>query len=314
VLNGVLEVVIGLVFIFLVLSLIGSGIQELIAAAVGLRANKLEAGIRSLLGEDTKPKDEQTNTNTFYEHALIKAMTGRHKPSYIPSRTFALTVMDLFIPAPHSPSDTAKSEVRVQIDSALTGMAAGPLKDALTALWHGSEKDIDKYRASIEQWFDDAMQRVSGWYTRTAKLILLVIGLGLAIGLNVDSYGLANTLWKDPALRSAVDEQAKAVVKSGSVPPGSACSSGSSSSQDPNEKIVSNIGCLHSLRLPIGWGKNNPANPARYPGRILGWIITGFAISLGAPFWFNMLQKVIRSTGPPPAPSQAAAPATSGAT
>jgi hypothetical protein len=222
--------------------------------------------------------------------------------------------MDLFAPPTTASGGTRKSDVRSQIEDHLAHVPTKQLKEALTSLWHAAENDIDKFRTSIEQWFDDAMQRVSGWYTRTAKLILLVIGLGLAVGLNVDSYGLANALWKDPTLRTAVDEQAKAIAKSGNVPTGSACESGSASPQDPNEKIISNIGCLHSLRLPIGWGKSNPANPAHYPGRILGWIITGFAISLGAPFWFNTLQKVIRSTGPPPSPSPAAAPATSAGT
>ena len=35
--------------------------------------------------------------------------------------------------------------------------------------------------------------------------------------------------------------------------------------------------------------------------RILGWLITGFAISFGAPFWFDLLNRmmVVRSTVKP---------------
>src|SRR4051812_49223037 len=134
-LNDVLGVVIGLVFVFLVLSLIGSGIQEAIAAVLGLRARKLEAGVRTLLSEaKDEAKKPQSNTTRFYGHALIQSLTGRRKPSYIPSREFALTVMDLFFPDA-SGGKKHGDDARETVEKKLANLPAG-LKQSLTALWH----------------------------------------------------------------------------------------------------------------------------------------------------------------------------------
>jgi len=56
------------------------------------------------------------------------------------------------------------------------------------------------------------------------------------------------------------------------------------------------------MKLPIGW---NPAPPVNDVPNvlvlILGWLVTAFAATLGAPFWFDVLNKimVIRSTVKP---------------
>ena len=76
---------------------------------------------------------------------------------------------------------------------------------------------------------------------------------------------------------------------------------------------------IRELGLPIGWNLETSDAHLRWPGlRIwqpnvvsawvgqirfhwLGWILTALAISLGAPFWFDLLNKfiVIRSTVKP---------------
>ena len=56
--------------------------------------------------------------------------------------------------------------------------------------------------------------------------------------------------------------------------------------------------------LPIGWnGMALRVDPVTWIERIIGWLITGLAVSLGAPFWFDLLNKFmsIRGTGDKPA-------------
>lgn len=49
---------------------------------------------------------------------------------------------------------------------------------------------------------------------------------------------------------------------------------------------------LQSAGLPMGW-KQWPS-PIEWPAKVVGLLVSIFAVSLGAPFWFDMLQRVMR--------------------
>jgi hypothetical protein len=75
------------------------------------------------------------------------------------------------------------------------------------------ESRLSAARRTVEQWFDDAMDRASGWYKRSAQLWLGVVGLVLACLLNVDTISVATALWRDPTLRQSALEQAEIGVE-----------------------------------------------------------------------------------------------------
>ena len=84
--STLLDVVIGITFIYLFLSLIGSALTEFFANIRQLRAKNLEQWVLSTLDG---PKAKELG-DKFYEHPLVKGlMQDGRKPSYIPSRTFA---------------------------------------------------------------------------------------------------------------------------------------------------------------------------------------------------------------------------------
>jgi len=92
-----LEVAIGVVFVYLSLSLVCTAANELIASLMTWRARNLATGIRNLL-------NYQNNAELLkgiYNHALIQSLYRNSKklPSYIPSRTFALALLDMVVPA-----------------------------------------------------------------------------------------------------------------------------------------------------------------------------------------------------------------------
>src|SRR4051812_39062997 len=92
--SEILDVAIGMIFVYLLLSLICSAVNEMIEAQMKNRARDLEKGIRNLL-TDTNLADK------LYEHPLIKGLyiDKKGKPSYIPARTFALTLLNIVAPA-----------------------------------------------------------------------------------------------------------------------------------------------------------------------------------------------------------------------
>ena len=91
-----LEIAIGIFFLYLLLSLFCSAINEWISRIFKLRANNLREGIKNLLDDP----GFTAYAKKVYDHALIKGLSKRGKlPSYIPSRIFASAVMDIVSPA-----------------------------------------------------------------------------------------------------------------------------------------------------------------------------------------------------------------------
>ncbi len=302
--SPVLDVAFGLSFAFFLLSVISSAIGEGVAWATKQRSKTLEAGLEGLLGKKTKLKktesgEDKTKTlaASLTEHPLVQSdvttPASQKKPSYVSSRNFALALVD-----------TVK-EAEVGLESALAHGQAGvaqfeeglakldpELKRQLEPLWHEADRDIEKFRKGAEKWFDDAMDRVSGWYRRWSQLVTIFVAAVVAIGLNASAVRIVDRLYQDESVRAAVAGGAEEAVKSGSTPEASGKAA---------EDAVEN---LETLKLPIFWADDNlPWNSWTAAGEsVLGWLITVFAISLGAPFWFDALGKIsrLRTTGARP--------------
>jgi hypothetical protein len=303
--NAALDVLIGLFFLYFLLSIVCSAINEGMAAIFNLRAKYLERGVRTLF-------TREVNVRAFYSHWRVRALIkppgnifkGPRKPSYIPSRTFALTLLDTFAPAddlPDSDDLIARAERALgtaedtESASRPNEIVRGLLRDALGE----ARGDRDKFRATLERSFDDVMDRASGWYKRRVQLILFVLAMTLVGVMNADSFAVAQRLWKDDALRAAVVGQASKVVQAG----GAECAQTdpSETRADAAAKCVDEV---NEFGLPLGWSHATSPHEVFWGGlgKVLGLLVTAFALALGAPFWFDLLGKVsrVRGSGPPP--------------
>jgi hypothetical protein len=332
-----LEVAIGMALIYLLLSLFCSAIRETIAGVLGSRAKNLERGIVSLFTSGSLPardsegllrKDDSGKpipgtalATAIYNHGLVQSLYrsseaqslkqwwggGTKLPSYIPSRTFAAALFDILFSNPGTagstdasvpPASSSSAEHLQRMLSMLHDLPASKAREAILALVTQAEGDVVKTRRAFEAWYDDGMDRAAGWYKRKTQWVLFTLGLLIAIGLNVDSIVVGRSLWTSPALRSyaitAAEQYAKA--KDGKPPSLTA-------SQD--------LATLQSLALPIGWNgqkytwrTNNTGMTDRgaininWAFAIGGWLLTAIAMTVGAPFWFDLLNQfmVIRST------------------
>jgi hypothetical protein len=301
-----LDVLIGLAFLYFLLSVISSAINEGIMTALNQRAKDLEAGIRQML-EGTSQQSKSTAAEEFYKSSQIQALfkpkrflgwipsLRDKKPSYIPSRLFASTILDTVAP----PSPTSVGQTRDILTLAQAFVADPKMKNAHPQLWKivgdaltEAEGKRDKFQESLERQFDEVMQRVSGWYKRRTQLILFVIALLLVGAINADSFSIGQRLWKDDALRSAVVSQAGTTVKNG----GAKCTETGTSV----EKAGKCLDEVKQLQVPLGWSRaNSPTNFAGDLGKAGGLLLTAFALLLGAPFWFDTLSKLaqLRGTG-----------------
>lgn len=87
-------------------------------------------------------------------------------------------------------------------DRSVARPPAGSAKESLTAFLVRSGRNLDALQHSIETWFDDAMDRLSGAYKRFSQYFTLTFDL--AVAGNVDSISLARTLWTNQDARSAM--------------------------------------------------------------------------------------------------------------
>jgi hypothetical protein len=316
-----LEVAIGIIFVFILVSIICSAIRESIEARLKTRAAYLEHGIRQLLQDN----NGSGLVKSFYEHPLIYSLfsgtyipgsnaaepailaDGRKLPSYIPSRNFALALMDIAARGPGT--DEVSSDPQspmISLDTVrmnVMNLNSPFVQRALLIAIDSAQGDLNKAQKNIEAWYDSSMDRVSGWYKRSTYWVLFWIGLITAGALNINTITIADFLYRNEDARKALVAKAEAGVKDSSV---------------LHLNYYEARAALDSLHLPIGWtagwgSPRTPANSAYVPGvwngffaPILGLLITALAATMGAPFWFDLLNKVmvIRSTVKPHEKSQ----------
>src|SRR6266404_6008997 len=170
-LGTVLDVVIGLVFTYLLLGIIASGAQEGWVAFINKRGKKLQQGIAELLaGSGPLNLDDRV-----FCHSLVFGLSpGTRIPSYVPARNFGLALVEALRAGGQGP-------VFREVEKTVASLPAGNVKQSLTAFITDSKGDLDALRKGIETWFDDAMDRVSGVYKRYTQIFTLVFGLVAAV-------------------------------------------------------------------------------------------------------------------------------------
>lgn len=154
--------------------------------------------------------------------------------------------------------------------------------------------DATKLNQNIEAWFNSGMDRVAGVYKYYTQGVLLLLGLIIAVSLNADTIAIVHQLQKDPTVRQSI----VAAAKNATPPTATSTSDTTISKQIGNANTAFND--VNNLGIPLGWRNGMPHNEYKLEA-VLGWILTAIAISLGAPFWFDALNKimVIRSTVKP---------------
>jgi hypothetical protein len=370
--SGIIDLAIGMVFVFGVTAALSSVFTELIARFLGLRGAYLLGGLRELLdgtGSQTALNDAIGNYNEM--KALVKgpvpanadraapktksatgALLGspilrsqgmigqissrdlavepgkhgrpsrittgtwkrpwracRSLPSYISSTSFSAAIIDLLVP--NAAGQTTMAQVQDGIDRLPEWMPT--LKQSLQTLAANAGEDIDLFRTSVENWYDDHMSRVSGWYKRHVAKITIVVGTILILLLNINTLTIGRTLWNSSVVRTAVSSVAANTT-----------SCQKQSQRDCLAGLQKQLSDAAQAGLPIGWGTvPDCAAPktscnwldqrgifSRHGGSgweivlvLIGFLITIIALTPGARFWFDILGKLgsLRTTGPKPA-------------
>lgn len=359
--SPVVDTVIGLILLFLLLSVAASAINEVAEGLFKRRSRYLRATIERIT--DTEVARELYETTwvaslSGYAHSLRAPdrMTDQFDtklPSYIPSEIFAKAIKEVLGRTVGEAADAAAKAIqrigqdhdlaeivddlpnelrsavleRLGVASAadLPGLTNG--RELLDSVLRDLPNDVaarivdlfpdglldqlDDEAEALRRWYDDIMDRMSGWYGRQTKWLLLVWGVLLALAINVDTFAVSRTLWSDDAAREAAVAAAEAAVAGGQTD----CVPGDDDPYECVDTAIEEIRKAETLGLPIGWPSppwswGDDTEDPRIPSgggawlvKILGLLVTGGAVAMGAPFWFDLLNRFVnfRASGPKPA-------------
>lgn len=331
--STLIDVAIGLIFIFFVFSTFISGIVELINSLFEQRTRLLRIALNKLLG---------SLANDFFKHQLTSVKEqnffGFLKPiSYLSADSFSTVLIDLLVkPAVPAPDGTSSTKQTFeQLKQVLLQPGHTEIKELIRPMLAKSD-DLLTFKAELEKWYNGYMEQVSGWFKRYAQAVVRIVAIVITLAMNVDTIYLANQLFNDNGLRERLVTEAIHTTETAGKSFGKDTTFGKylhennsklvrADSADTNAFIVrSDLTGVDSLavqaayvrfvqshidelKLPIGWEMQQGKSPWQ-PGQtvglaLLGWLLTAAALSFGAPFWFDLLLKLvnIRNTARRPA-------------
>ena len=281
-------------FVLLLLSLLATTIMEFIAAGFSLRGKNLEKALKNLLA--STDADEQVlsafKKNSLYRQLSYRFGKKRYPPSYMSANSFQSILFDVILDGKDAGVGNLKERISQIQDE--------DLRNVLNQLMQESEEHLDTFKENVRGWYDNIMGRASGWYKKSTQKILVVVGLLIAVVFNADTIALYQHLESNPESVEKLVVLAESFVEE---------NEGVSLQQQDREfaeaydnlKGIINTEINQIQSYGIGWKNVNllAMERSQWGIKILGWIVTALSISLGAPFWFDLLRKIvnIRSAG-----------------
>lgn len=265
--STMIEVGIGLTFIYFMISVICTNINDFVSRLLNLRTKELQSGLRTLLGDPDL-------MNKVWNHPLVKGIASQQGqgPTHIPSNTFALALFDAIVPGDNGPSglDSIRGVAIKLPESSARYVVLNVIDTA--------NRNMLTAQKSVEDWYNTAMEQVSQEYKLKMVYLSILVAALVTLILGVDSIGIANALYREPTVRAAVTSAAQTV-------------SNPSPSLDVSKNVTAAVSSLDSLTLPIGWNRC-PTTLEGWGQKIIGLLITTLAASLGAPFWYDVLRNL----------------------
>jgi hypothetical protein len=304
-----IEVAIGLIFVYLLLSIFAMVFMEMISTFLRMRGELLKSTIEKMLfNKDKNPE----KINKFYDQPLIlflgddvttwsfldRFISKKYKklPSYLKCEDFYNTFLTFINDEKFSDSLT---EIEAKISLA---PFSENTKSHLRFLIQKSKGDVVNFKKEIFSWFEECMERANTWYSRKVQYILLFLGFIIALSVNGDTLRMIRKLNNDEKLRSELVKSASDYVKENPTNPNV---SKDSLKIKIGEEYNSLISDSHQL---LGWEKNSDKKYFDEQmhfesifAKIFGFLLTAVAISLGSNFWFDLLKRLfnIRTLGKP---------------
>lgn len=229
-----IDVAIGLIFVFALTSLLTTALQEVYSSATKMRGRVLRQAIVSFVGDDSRL------AQALLDHPLLVSLSpqtqsegAKRLPSWIESDTLVSALVGHLVDThsggqrPDTPAELVQRIQDVARGSVKPGTALAPIvgtqalasADAalpnelfvrgLTSLLQGAEQDWSAFEKRLVAWYNAVGERSTGWFKRRTQLGAFFIGLGVAAVLNINPIVIGSQLWVDEPLRKALVQAAE---------------------------------------------------------------------------------------------------------
>jgi hypothetical protein len=324
--NSYLETAIAVVLVILVFSIITYIIQELIAANLEFRGKMLKRSIKQLLDSNV----DSTLTDQLYEHSQIKKLQRdlTRIPSYISSNNFAIAILDLVARNAPAPTGNLFADFRA-------GLSAYAAQNPELNEWLDSlikvSTSLDELKKNIETWYEDYMDRVTGWYKTKSTIVTRMIAVVVVLGFNINMVKITTTIQHNSELNARINATALDIVNNQQLYKpmfqenfntrlklienslASELQDTATNKEAQLKLIKAREDLAHNYTenrasevdallkkitdkdLPLGWSNvmKTDFQGEKLLWVMLGWILGVVAISMGAPFWFDLLVKLV---------------------
>lgn len=292
------DVAIGLTVVFLGASLCVTVLNEFVAQLFKLRAQQLTHDLQQLIACPTTRQRLADNPALAPLFAPLKWYAPKQlfsagSPGYVDPQVLAQQLLGGIDTAYRAAGGLAES-IEQMPDSAL--------KRNLQALARTASQDSKALVADVGAWFDKSLTMMGEGYKKKAQLISLAIGLAVAVGFNIDTVAITKHLYQDKASREALATMGTELAQNLDADTVKNCSEAKTLVDEARcEKLnllVDGIRLRNDTlgQVPLGWSKGEFGIAELWsgqPSRWAGWIFTALAVSLGASFWFDLLNRFV---------------------
>lgn len=293
-----LDVAIGLTLVYLGVSLFVTIINEYIAQMLNLRGRELHAALKKLI-------DDKTIKKTLTQHPALESFFNNQPgkaSSYVDPK-----ILGQLLVGSLSTAATTHNTMN-QISEAIDNLPDSSLKAQLQSIYRTAGSTTENLVAAVSEWMDRSLTMMGEQYKRNLQVISFAVGLVITVFLNINTITLTEQLYRDKELRSATTARAIQITEHTTKETFEKCKnlSDAAALKDPactGLKELTDTIQQHNQslgKLPIGWSDTSVSFEGTKQQiffscaqHIFGWLLTALAVSLGAPFWFDLLNKAV---------------------
>ena len=300
-----IDVVIGLTVIMLALSMAVTVVTQFVTTVVNSRGHHLKRGLVDLLAQIDPSLSGEVGrriAKAVLTHPLVSA-TGSRLGSVVHREEFTKLLLQLAASDDKSfkevagtalnaalerngvsdPDQTLKRIRKAAVDLEASQPDLGNAARNSLAIIQEAKSDLV---ATVNGWFDQTMDRVAQRFTASTRAITFVAAVIVAVTLQVDTLLLVNRLSADDKLREAFLATARTAQESRAAPTGTGASAAEIDRQ--YMAYLADNGLITVPSSPAQWMERWPTiNP-------FGLVLTALLLSLGAPFWYNSLGRLLQ--------------------
>ncbi len=200
--SPLLDVAISLIFIYLLVALMVTGVTEFVFTFRRTKSKLLKNAIQKLFyDEHWREMSGKIIDSPFIQ---VLKRNSNEFPAFIPPKVFVSALLDI-ITVGTPTIEAINTYLEKDKDSAFSRWLKMELAQC--------DQNVDKLKENLEHLFDNAMDRVTGWYTRNAKLWSLGVALVICAGMNIDSIDIIKYFFDHPEKATEMADSGAQFVK-----------------------------------------------------------------------------------------------------